>query len=210
MNALVFRCCRLSIAMLAMLTLAGCLVAPLVPRSDAYEYRYRVFQAGQALPSTMTPPFPMEILTERTLPPGGLNHAMDQLSEQGFKLNSLQQIPDTEFYIFKFRKPIVDGYRPSQAPMEFTGVYRPTSVQLPVYYAFTPKYPGYDVTIFGRSEAPLQVKADWNGKYLSARDGATRFTFVLSGDGHSVTAIEETPVQNELQRNVLSLERMEK
>lgn len=211
MNAQGFRCLRLATIGFAALMLGGCMIGPMLPRSDAYEYRYRVLQAGRPLPSTMRAPLPLQVLAESTMPVGALNHAMDQLAAENFKLNSLERIPDTDFYVFKFRRPVVDGYLTTRAPMEFTGVYRPaTSGHLPVYYVLTPRYTGYHVTIFGRGETPLQIKAEWNGEMLLAREGRTDFTFLLSGDGRSITAIEDTTSQGELQRSVLSLERMDK
>lgn len=211
MNAQGLRFLRLAMISLGALMLAGCVFAPMMPRSDAYEYRYRVLQAGRPLPSTMHAPLPIKTIAETTLPAGSLNHAMDQLASENFKLNSLERIPDTDFYVFKFRRPIVDGYRPTRAPMEFTGVYRPaTSGRLPVYYVLTPRFTGYNVTIFGRGETPLQIKAEWDGKMLFAREGQTDYTFAMTGDGRSIAAIEDTTAQGELQRSVLSLVRMDK
>lgn len=211
MNAQVLRCCRHLAAVCVLLLIAGCRILPPASPIEAFEYRYRVFQAGQPLPTTMEAPLPLQVLTERTLPAGALNHSMDQLSKEGFKLHDIEQIPETGYYIFNFRKPVIDRYLPTQAPMEFTGVYRPaTSGHMMVYYAFTPKYPGYTVTLFGRGELPTVLQAEWTGKMLRAQQGQTRFSFVIAGDGRTVTAIEETPLKGELQRNVVTLERMEK
>ncbi len=125
MNA---RFLRLAMISLAALTLGGCVVFPLMPRGDAYEYRYRVLQAGRPLPSTMRAPLPLQTIAETTLPPGALNYAMDQLASEDFRLTGVERIKDTDFYTFKFQRPIPMGYRPTRAPMEFTGVYRPAAM----------------------------------------------------------------------------------
>lgn len=211
MNVQGFRCLRLVMIITAALTLAGCTYGPIVLHRNAYEYRYRVFQAGKPLPTTMHAPLPIEIIAESVMPAGALNHAMDQLAAEDFKLSRLERIPDTDFYVFVFQRPVVDGYLPTRAPMEFTGVYRPaTGGHLPMYYVLTPRYTGYNVTIFGRGESPAQIKCEWDGKVLFAREGQTDYTFIMAGDGRSVTAIEDTLREGELQRSVMSLERVDK
>ncbi len=44
----------------------------------------------------------------------------------------------------------------------------------------TPRFTGYNVTIFGRGETPLQLQAVWDGNKLTAHDGQTEYTFVLA------------------------------
>ena len=60
MNAQGFRLLRLATIGFAALMLGGCMIGPMLPRSDAYEYRYRVLQAGRPLPSTMRAPLPIQ------------------------------------------------------------------------------------------------------------------------------------------------------
>ncbi len=199
MRQMCFRLCPL---LLAMLMVAGCVrVAP-----RAYEFRYRVLEAGAPLPATMTSPLPLELLTERILPPGEFNRELDRLTQEGFLLHEVQRVDATNYHVFTFRRPIREGYRPTLAPMEFTGVFMPVSPQRPaIYYAFTPRYRGYDVTVFGVGPTPATFSAEWKDGLLRANVGSTRHTFGLVGDGRGITHIMETMRAGVLDRQVTSL-----
>jgi hypothetical protein len=191
---------------LAVLTmLGGCMSFG----SGRYEYRYRVFQAKEEMPTVMPGPIGSDILAQRFIPPAEINKCMDALTADGFTLWRIEKVPDTSYYTFVLRRPMAARMRPMRAPTEFCGVYQ---VQAPndqtFFYAFQPTYYGYTVIRFHGAEEPKIIETKWDGNKLACRDGDTHHQIVLSGDGFSIIHAEERLMPNKLDRKVYTARRI--
>lgn len=196
------------IGMCGILMLAGCTRFTWVP--DRYEYRYRVFQAGAPMPSTMQAPFSKDELTQRFLPAGAVNRSIELLAKDDFRLMRIEQVPDTGYYTFIFRRPIPWRQRPQRAPTEYTGVYQ---VQPPndttTYVALTPTYEGYTGVVFHGSEVPEVIEAKWDGEELKGQTGHIQHSFLVSGDGFAIVYVREDLSEKGFERKVLNARRVQ-
>ena len=201
-----------ALSLCAIVMLAGCSPYgwPQKGFIRGYEYRYRVFEAGQSLPSTLEGPYDGDQLAQRFLPVGALNRAMEVLSQEGFVLWKIERIPGSTYYTFTFRRSRPMGFRPTLAPAEFTGVYQ---VQSPgdtsQYYALGPIYAGYTVVIFHGAEVPQVVDAKWDGKHLQSQCGDTHHEFMLSGDGLTLVHTQDRILSGGLERKVFRAQRVQ-
>ncbi len=177
-------------ALVAMLLAAGC-AAPM--HQAAYEYRYRVFEAGQPLPSTMEQTLVDQVVLRSFNTPAELNASIDELTKEGFVLEKVEQVRDTPYYVFVFQRELPLGFRQTRAPAEFAGSFRPDNQMFSgIQYTFTPVYQGYKVSILRPGLDPQVVDAVWTGSALVAEKDRTQHTFLLGGTGSAVTHVEET------------------
>jgi hypothetical protein len=161
--------------------LAGCQTVG----AGAYEERYRIFQALD-LGATIRPDDPPEVIAQKFGPTAAVNFAFEQLAQEGFTLHKMEGLPTGGgSTLFTFRRRIPEGYRPTIAPMEFTGLYQVENERPapPTYYVFIPQLEGYTVHVFGPEGNNHTYQAEWTGQELRWEAGG-RVNYVrLSGDG---------------------------
>lgn len=172
----------LLIALLAAGVAGGCQHAG----QHVYDERYRIFYSrdlGMNLRATDS----QEEIASKFAPVAAVNAAIDQLSREGFTLAEVKPLPtETGAVMMTFRRPIPGGYRPTRAPMEFTGLYQsgsdPASVS---YYVFVPKLTGYTIHVMGR-EGYKTYEADWDGRQLHWQTGDSLNVVALAENGQAI------------------------
>lgn len=195
-------------ALAALLMLAGC--GTLVTHHTDWEYRYRVFEALDPLPLTMNAPLSRSMLAERFVPVGALNRSFDQLTSEGFEFVKVERVPGTQYHTFIFRRLLPPGYRPTRAPMEYTGVFMVEGSDAnPTYLSLAPRFKGYTVFTFTGGKMVDQFDADWNGEELTARVGPVDHTLLISNDGMSLAHTSESIEHKVLNRKVINAMRVQ-
>ncbi|MCL5270666.1 MAG: hypothetical protein M1457_08995 [bacterium] len=193
---------------LGLALLAGCAAGIITP--TAYEYRYRVFEAKEPLPADMKAPISEELLNERFLGLGILNRSMDLLAQDGFELWKIKRVDSTNNYTFTFRRRIPAGWSPTPAPMEFTGIYQAQPpYETTTFYSLAPRYRGYTVGIFKQGAEAQFIDANWNGDVLTAQEGNTQHTFMLSGDGLTLSHVRDGLEPQKFERSTMNLLRVQ-
>ena len=184
-----------SLIRFAPILLAGVSIVSACASAPIYEERYRIFVADGPITDLVATDSPQTI-GEHFRPMAVLNLAFERLSGEGFHLARLEALPGGEgATLFTFRRVIPEGYRPTRAPMEFTGVYLERSgfEGDPAYYFFEPRLKGYTIHIFG-PEAFETVRADWDGSKLRWQSGSEENSIVLSDDAREITRTIDTVV----------------
>jgi hypothetical protein len=195
------------IAVCGMLLLTGCAGTMGVGH---YEYRYRIFEAKQMMPSATEVPISTEMLAQRYQPAADIHRAMDDLTREGFRLSKIDRIQWSNYYTFTFRRPLPSGTPPQRAPMELSGAYRTQSPgNSSRYYACSPSYNGCTVVVLDGSETPEVIETTWDGHQLVGRSEDCHHSFCLSGDGLSITHIQEKMLAGGMDRQVFSAMRLQ-
>lgn len=208
MNSMTVRLTQSFVALASLLLLAAC--GTLVHHNTNWEYRYRVFEALDPLPAMMNAPVSNSLLSERFAPLGAINRSFDQLSSEGFEMVKIDRVPGTQYHTFTFRRELPPGYRPTRAPMEYTGVFEaqgPTAKA--TYYSLVPRFKGYAVHIFTDGQLVDHFDVDWNGEELTTRIGPVDHTLLISNDGLSLAHISEKIEHKALERKVVDARRIQ-
>lgn len=166
-------------------TLVGCAHRGI---HGTFEERYRVFYTiDQVTPQQLTDDPDQAGASFRAM--AGLNLAFEELAAEGFKLEKVEPILNGGGATkFTFRRRIPEGYKPTSAPMEFSGVY---AVEDPngdaeQYYLLSPIDRGFNIQIMDRAGETTSVDANWDGNALRWRNGYDEHTLELTPDARSV------------------------
>ncbi|MBI3735892.1 hypothetical protein HY256_05205 [Candidatus Sumerlaeota bacterium] len=117
-----------------------------------------------------------------------LNRSFEDLTTEGFALVKVEPAGNgggaTKFV---FRRTIPEGYRPTNAPIEFSGLYKYQEDENSAarYYIFDPRPNGYTVRV-SQPDGEEVATAQWDGSQLRWRNGDVENSAILSGDGRSV------------------------
>lgn len=200
---------RLVLAATVLSMLSGCFMNT---DSWRYEYRYRVFQSKEEMPSMLQGPIDADLLTQRFVPPAEINKCMDELTSQGFKLWRVEPVPDSPYCTFILRRPVKGEMRPMRAPMEFCGVYEVAEhAGVPtVFYAFQPTYYGYTVVRFEGADDPAVFDTKWDGgkSQLVGDDGQTHHVIVMTANGSAIVDAQEKILPDRLDRKIFTARRV--
>lgn len=175
---------RTRVLAFSLFALAGLLAGCQYAQPIAYEERYRIFQAIE-LGGTIRPTDSPDEIARKFAPTAAVNAAIEGLAQEGFVLSKMEPLPtDAGATLFTFRREIPEGYRPTRAPMEFTGLFvvgeeNPETV---TYYVLTPRFAGYILHTLG-AEGYHTYEADWNGRELRWDTGSQVNTVVLTDNG---------------------------
>lgn len=152
-----------------------------------YEERYRLFFIKDHISPERIQKDP-EWANQHLSAMAGLNRSFEELSAEGFQLYKTLPVGDgggaTRFI---FRRSIPEGFKTTNAPMEFTGVYsyREDENSPLTYYVFDPRPNGYTVRVVTEVDERV-TPAKWDGAKLTWRDGDDEHGVTLSGDGRSI------------------------
>lgn len=168
----------------------GCASAP----APKFEERYRLFFA-KSLPVTVKPGDSAETISQAFAPSVAVNRALEEFTQQGFKLEEIKPIEWGEgATLLTFRKRLKNEETPLRAPINFVGVYRVNDNKPePTYYVLTQGKDSYEVHITGGSD-PKTIHAEWEGRELVWNDDHGKNNLRLTPDGKTLYHVARNPV----------------
>ena len=176
-------------------TFGGCLRA-----QPVYEETYRLFYAKENFQNFDIEAYPDEV-GRRFADTAAVNREIDDLARRGFALYEIEPLPGLEApTLLRFRRRWPYNRLPTNAPMEYMGVYGVENGGAPVFYAFTPWRRGYEIHEVGREGLSRSMPAVWDGHKLRWKEGSLEHAFELAGDGETIkhtvrdTDLEKMPV----------------
>lgn len=126
-------------------------------------------------------------------PMAALNVGFEELAADGFVLRDAN--PAKDGTRFRFERKITEKYKPTNAPMELTGMFELDLADTgggSIHYVLDPRPKGYRVHIMGEGADDEGGLALWDGEVVRWRHGDEENTIELSPDGRSIIHVRTT------------------